>query len=200
MGVVRGHAGVEGGEGQGRGRRQVLRLFRLRPAHQGHALAPGARHAARPQRGHPRPRSRRGARGGQAAPGRAESQGRLRHRRARPSRRQVARRDGAAGLEVAARPVALGRSAGAPQGARRRRGDLGVLQEPEGPAAGRAGRPARHHGARSRLPHRRQGRRGGPDRQGRGHGGHLSRTSPNATGQARSPRWRRCACATRSIS
>ena len=50
-------------KGKADGRRQVLRLFRLRPAHQGHALAPRARHAARPQRGRARPRSRRGARG-----------------------------------------------------------------------------------------------------------------------------------------
>ena len=107
MGVGRGHAGLQDGQGQGRGRRQVLRLFRLRPAHQGHALAPGAGHAARPQRGRPRPRSRRGARGRQAASGRAEGQGRLRHRRARPARRQVAGRDGAAGLEGAARARAL---------------------------------------------------------------------------------------------
>ena len=90
-------------------------------------------------------------------------------------------------------PGAHGRSAGAPQGARRRRGDLGVLQEPQGSAAGRAGRPARHHGARSGLPHGRQGRGGGPDRQGRRHDRHLSRTSRATTGRARSRRWPRCA-------
>ena len=82
-----------------------------------------------------------------------------------------------------ARPVARSRSAGAPQGARRRRGDLGVLQQPERPAAGRAGRPARHHGPRPRHPHRRQGRGRRPDRQGRRHDDHLSARAASATGQ-----------------
>ena len=75
--------------------------FDFGAAHQGHALAPRARHAARPQRGRARPRSRRGARGRQAASGRGQDQGRLQHRRPRPARRRVARRDRAAGLEGA---------------------------------------------------------------------------------------------------
>ena len=104
MAVGRGHAQVGGDEGQGHRRRQVLRLFRLRPAHQGHALAPRARHAARPQRGHPLPRSRRGARGGQAPSRGGQDQGRLQPRRPRPSRRCLAGRDRAARLEVEARP------------------------------------------------------------------------------------------------
>ena len=146
-------------EGQGRGGRQVLRLFRLRPAHQGHALAPRARHAARPQRGRARPRPRRGARGGQAASGRGQDHGRP---STSPSAAGRPTRWLAETVRLAwkaqARPVARCRPAGAPQGARRRRGDLRVLQEPEGPAARGAGRPARHHGARSGHPHRRQGR------------------------------------------
>ena len=68
------------------------------------------------------------ARGGQAASGRSQDQGRLRHRRARPPGRCLARRDGAAGLEGQAVRLARSRPAGPPQGARRRRGDLGVLR------------------------------------------------------------------------
>ena len=97
-------------------------------------------------------------------------------------------------------PVAQLRPAGAPQGARRHRGDLGVRQEPEGSAAGGPGRPARHHGPRSRHPHRRQGRGRRCDRQGAGDRPPSIRTSPGATGRARSPRWPPCACATRSTS
>ncbi len=87
-----------GEEGQGRGGRQVLRLLRLRPAHQGHAVPPRARHAARHERRHSRAsistwrtrpanriRPKRGSR-------------RLRHRRPRTPRRHLARRDGAARL------------------------------------------------------------------------------------------------------
>ena len=151
MAVGRGRAHLQGAEGQERGRRQVRRLLRLRPAHQGHALAPGAGHAARAQRGHPRPRSRRGARGGQAASGGRQDHGRLRHRRSRPPGGRLAGGDGAAGVEDEARALAAVGPARAAQGAGRRRGDLGVLQEPARSAAGGAGRPARDDGARSRA-------------------------------------------------
>ncbi len=191
--VGRGHAQVGGDEGQGDRRCQVLRLFRLRPARQGHALAPGTRHAARPQRRHPQPRSRRGARGGQAASGGGQDQGRLQYCGARTTGRRVARRDRAAGVEGQACAVAGVRPAGATERARRRRGHLRVLQEPHGPAARRAGGPARHHGARSGLPHRRQGRRRRPDRQAARHGYHLPARAQRTTGAARSQRWPPCA-------
>ena len=114
---------------------------------------------------------------GKPHPAEAKISGRLRHRRPRPARRQVAGRDGAAGLEGAAAP-----SLTADLLARlKERADGEAIsvfsKEPEGSAAGRAGRPARHHGARSRHPHRRQGRRGGPDRQGRRHRRPSIRTS-----------------------
>ena len=173
MAVGRGQAHVGGGERQAHRRCQVLRLFRLRPAHQGHALASGAGHAARPQRGHPRPRSRRGARGRQAASGRGQDQGRLQYCGARPAGRRVARGDRAAGVEGKACAVAGVRSAGATERARRRRGHLRVLEEPDGPAARRAGGPARHHGPRSGIPHRRQSRRRRPDGQAARYGYHL---------------------------
>jgi uncharacterized protein len=48
------------------------------------------------------------------------------------------------------------------------------LPQPEGSAAGGPRRPARHHGARSRLPLRRQGGGSGCNRQGDGHRHHLS--------------------------
>ena len=86
--------------------RQVLRLFRLRPAHRGYALAPRARHAARPQRGHPRSRPRRAARTGQAASGGGEDQGGVQHRRPRPAGRRLARRDGTPGVEDETRRIA----------------------------------------------------------------------------------------------
>ena len=98
VGVGGRRARLQGGQGQGGRGRQVLRLFRLRPAAQGHALAPRARHAARPQRGRARPQPRRAARGGQAAPGGGQDQGRVQHRRPRPPRRRLARRYGAPGL------------------------------------------------------------------------------------------------------
>ena len=74
MAVDRGRPEIRRAQGQERGRREVLRLFRLRPAHQGHAVASRARHAARHERGYPLPRSRRCARGGQAASGRGAHQ------------------------------------------------------------------------------------------------------------------------------
>ena len=169
MGVGRRRARVQGHEEQDRGGRQVLRLFRFRPKGQGHSLASRARHAARPQRRRARPRPRRAARGRQAASGRSQDHGGVRHRRSRPAGRQVAGRDRQAGVEGADGQRAGCRPARPAQGTRRRRGHLRVLQEPEGPAARRTGRPARHHGPRSGLSQRRQGCRGGPDRQGRRH-------------------------------
>ena len=92
------------------------------------------------------------------------------------------------------------RPARAAQGARRRRGDSVFSKQPEGSAARGAGRPARHHGPRSRHPHRRQGRRGRSDRQGASTRRRSIRTSRATIGTARSRRWPRCASSTRSIS
>ena len=112
----------------------------------GSALAPRAGAAARPQRGHSRSRrstcrTRRARRipprARSASPWGLSDQGRR--------GRQVARRRCAARLEGATArrrlPVDLLTAA---QGARRRRGDHGVLAQPQGSAAGRAGRTARH--------------------------------------------------------
>ena len=99
LAVERRRSDVGREERQGRGGGQVLRLFRVRPAPQGYAVASRPRHAARRQRGHSRPRSRHRARGGQAAPGRGAHQVRLRHRRPRAPGGCVARRDRAPGLE-----------------------------------------------------------------------------------------------------
>jgi hypothetical protein len=62
---------------------------------------------------------------------------------------------------------------------RRGRSHPRLRQEPERPAAGRPGRPARDHGPRPRHPHRLQGRRGRRHRQAARHRHHLpARAAP----------------------
>ena len=98
---------------------------------------------------------------------------RLCHRR-QPAGRPLA--DGGRRLDLArqafavpvARPDARAARAG------RGRGDPRLRPQPQGPAAGRARRLARHHGPRSRHPHRRQGRGGRRHRQAAGHDDRLS--------------------------
>ena len=186
MAVDRGRPDIRRAQGQERGRREVLRLFRVRPAHQGHAVASRARHAARhatrvSSTSISTLRTRRASR---IRPRRASS--RLRHRRSWAPGRRVARRDRAARVEGQARRIAALRSADAAKGARRRRGDRRVLQQPEGSAARGAGGPAHDHGSRSRHPHRRQGRRRRPDRQGRRHDDDLpARAQARLAGLAR---------------
>ena len=68
-----------------------------------------------------------------------------------------------------------------PARARRGGGDRRLRPQPQGPAAGGAGRVARDHGARSRHPHRRQGRGGRRHRQGAGHRHDLSASSRATT-------------------
>ncbi len=109
------------------------------------------------------------------------------------SRRCLACRNGTASVEDQACAIAGVRSAGPPQGARRRRGDDGVLQEPEGPPARGAGRPARHHGSGSRAcaPASRSRWSTAPASSWRRQP--SIRTSRGVTGPARSPRWQACA-------
>ena len=109
-----------------------------------------------------------------------------------PAGRQVAGGGRAARLEGAAAHLAVGRLLDARQGPGRRRGDLGVRQEPEGSAARRARRPQGDDGPRSRHPHRLQDRRRRCHRQGARHRRRSIRTSPSATGTARWPRLPRC--------
>jgi len=62
---------------------------------------------------------------------------------------------------------------------RRDRGHQRLRAQPQSPVAGRAGRAARHDGARPRHPHRRESGGDGRDRKGAGHRHHLpAPTSP----------------------
>ena len=128
MAVGRGRAHLQGGQGQGGGRRQVLRLFRLRPAHQGHALAPraGACCAGATRASSTSISTWRTTRASRIRRTR-KIMVRLRHRRAGPPGRRLAGGDGAAGVEGEARALAAVGPADAAQGAGRCRGDLGVL-------------------------------------------------------------------------
>ena len=111
----------------------------------------------------------------------------LRHRRSRPPRRRVAGRDRAPGLEGAGLP---GRSAADLLARLKERADAEAIRVfsknlKDLLLAAPAG-PARHHGARPRHPHRRQGRGRRPDRQGRRHDDHLSaRAQARLAGLAR---------------
>ena len=197
VGVDGGRARLQGGQGQGGRGRQVLRLFRLRPAPQGHALAPHPRHAARAQRGRARPRPRCAARAGQAAPGRGQDQGRLQHRRPGTPRRCLARRHGAPGLEGPHGAVDLGRSAGAPQGEGRRRGDRGVLAQPARTCCWRR-RPARARPWGSTRASAPACKVAVVDGTGKlvAHRHDLPARAERTTGTARWPRWPRCASST----
>ena len=119
MAVGDGRHHVEGAEGQGDGRRQVLRLLRLRPAHQGHALAPRAAMLRGRNEGILDLDLDVARRGRQAAPGRAQDHVRLRHRRSRPAGRRLAGRDRALAWKtklahVARRPICWRASRSAP--------------------------------------------------------------------------------------
>ena len=172
--VVPGQPGRQGPRGQGRGRQEVQRLLRLRRAVRQAQGAPRARDVPRGEgrgaRPHPRPR-RRGIR---ARPRAACPQSyeqpiaeRVRHPRPGPPRRQVAERHRPLGLAHPHPRPPRHRPADAAVAGRRGRGRRRLRRQPAGPAARRPGRAARHDGPRPRLPHRRQGRRRRPDRQGR---------------------------------
>ena len=98
----------------------------------------------------------------------------LRHFRSGPPRRQMADGDRALGLAHQDPGASQHRSADAAVERGRAGSGARVRLESARPAAGGAGRRARHHGARSRLPLRRQGRGRRCHRQGGGDHGDLS--------------------------
>ena len=108
--------------------------------------------------------------------------GRAKHREPGPRRRRVARRNRALDLEgQAARPPRTRRRT-APARAGRARSDQRVRPQPARPAAGGAGRTARHDGPRPGHPHRREGRRGRRHRQGARHRHRLSARAAQGLG------------------
>ena len=114
-----------------------------------------------------------------AEPLRAAHRRPLRHQEPGPPGRQMAGRHRALDLEgQGLHPPRTGTD-GRTARARRGRGHPHLRQEPERPAARRAGRPARHHGHRPRHPHRLQGRRRRRHRQAARHRHHLpARAAP----------------------
>ena len=97
------------------------------------------------------------------------------------------RRDRALGVAHEDPHHAVDRPPAAPVDGGRGRGGAGVRRQPARPAARRPGRRAADAGARSRLPHRREGRGGRRHRQGGGHRARSTRTSRSAAGTRRSP-------------
>ncbi len=97
---------------------------------------------------------------------RAADRGGVRHPRRGPPRRQVADGHGPLGLAHPGPRPPRHRPADAAVAGRRGGGRRRLRRQPQGPAARRPGRAARHDGPRPGLPHRRQGRRRRLDRQG----------------------------------
>ena len=119
------------GRGEARGRRQVLRLFRLLRAAEADPVAPGARHVPRPDAGRARPQDRGGrSRDRPAAPLRGDHRQPSGHPRCRPGGGQVAAGDGALGLEDQDRPACRAGSAGRTARPRRGRGDPRLRPQP----------------------------------------------------------------------
>ena len=190
---ARGRLVAEGPRRQGGGRRQVLRLLRLRRALHQAALAPGPGDVPRREGGGPRPHP--GARARAQAERRAAERLRaahrpdVRHRRPRPPGRQVAARHRPLGLAHPHPGPPRHRPADAAVPGGRGRGGPGLRRQPARPAARRAGRHPRHHGPGPGLPHRRQGRRGRRHRQGGRHRHDLPARAAPTAGTSRSPRW-----------
>ena len=175
---------IEGGRRQAGRRREVRRLFRLFGNHRHRPVAPRAGAAARPPRRHagrhpaPRYRSRK-AEVGRAAQSRAKAasprasassnQGRPADKWLADTARWTWRVKSFMHLETELMG-ALARKG-------RSRRDQRIRAQPEGPAAGRAGRPARDHGPGPGPAHRRQSGGGRRHRQGGRHRRRSIRTS-----------------------
>ena len=162
----------QGPRGQGRGGQEVQRLLRLRRAVRPAQGAPRAGDVpgreGRDPRPHPQPERRGLRRHRRHQPVRllrAADRRPVRHHGPRLARRQVADRHRPLGLAHPHPGPPRHRPADAAVAERRGGGGRRVRRQPAGPAAGRPGRPARDHGPRPRLPHRRQGRGHRPDRQ-----------------------------------
>ena len=107
----------------------------------------------------------------------------------RPAGRPLADRHRALGVAHQDPGASQHRSADAAVDGGRSRGRAGVRLQSARPAAGGARRRARHHGARSRLSLRRQGRGRRCDRQGGGDHARSIRTSRSGNGTRRWRRW-----------
>ena len=142
----RGPAGRPGARRQGGGRREVLRLLRLRRAVHQAALAPDPRDVPRREGGGPRPHAWSPTADGHRPRGRSDGYERrdrrpVRHRRPGPAGRPVAARHRALGLAHPHPGPPRHRPADAAVAGGRGRGGAGVRRQPARPAARRA-RPA----------------------------------------------------------
>ena len=186
--------GVHGAQGQENRRREVQGLFRFQRAA---AQAAVASHSGDvPRREGRDPRSADAARGGGRGRRRAaqflrtEDHAAFCDLRPGPPRRPLAGGNRAVGVAYQDPGPSRHRPADAAVDRGRDGSRARVRLESARPAAGGAGRRARDHGSRSRLPLRRQGRRRRRHRQGGGHHGGLSARTAAAAGTRR---WRRSA-------
>ena len=174
-----GRDGLDGAQGQEDRGREVRGLFRFQRAAAQAAVAPHPGAVPRREGRDPRtadPAGRAAAGAGASPPSAYELKimQRFAISRPGPAGRPLAGRDRALGVAHQDPGASQHRSADAAVDRGRDRRRARVRLEPARPAAGGAGRRPRHHGARSRLSLRRQGRGGRCDRQGGGDHGDLS--------------------------
>ncbi len=167
----------KGARRQAGSRRQIQRLFRFRREADQAAVAshPGA--VPRRERGDSGRRHRSGESGDgrcRPQPLRVADHAPLRHQRSFAARRQMAGGHCAVGVAHQDPGPPRHRSAATAVECGRAGSGAGVRGKSARSIARRSRRRARHHGPRSGLPYRRQGRRGRCDRQGGGYLGDLS--------------------------